>query len=190
MTSAHHHVSCQCIFCHLTQILATSSVTLLSVIMIRSSKTVSATFSKGPRCFCGYDHVPAARVFRRVHGIKFCGQHLHSGHTQQTPVQHEGIQLHLLCNEKGELINFVLTAPNVDDRNEAVIDTLTDRVFGNYTLTRDIYHVGSQDTCLQNSFSNSKSANLVAGSIEIKDSVKSGALLSDYKISDFQIILQ
>ncbi len=42
--------------------------------------------------FCGYDHVPAARVFRRVHGDKFCGQHLHSGHTQQTPVQHEGIQ--------------------------------------------------------------------------------------------------
>ena len=32
--------------------------------------------------------------------------------------------------KKGELINFVLTRANVDDRNEAVIDTLTDRVFG------------------------------------------------------------
>ncbi len=41
-----------------------------------------------------------------------------------------GFKLHLLCNEKGELINFVLTRANVDDRNEAVIDTLTDRVFG------------------------------------------------------------
>ncbi len=40
-----------------------------------------------------------------------------------------GFKLHLL-NEKGELINFVLTRANVDDRNEAVIDTLTDRVFG------------------------------------------------------------
>ena len=41
-----------------------------------------------------------------------------------------GFKLHLLCNEKGELIDFVLTRANVDDRNEAVIDTLTDRVFG------------------------------------------------------------
>ena len=41
-----------------------------------------------------------------------------------------GFKLHLLCNEKGELINFVLTRANVDDRNEVVIDTLTDRVFG------------------------------------------------------------
>ena len=36
----------------------------------------------------------------------------------------------LLCNEKGELINFVLTRANVDDRNGDVIDTLTDKVFG------------------------------------------------------------
>ena len=31
---------------------------------------------------------------------------------------------------KRELINFVLTRANVDDRNEDVIDTLTDNVFG------------------------------------------------------------
>ena len=41
-----------------------------------------------------------------------------------------GFKLHLLCNEKGELINFVLTRANVDDRNEDVIDTLTDKVLG------------------------------------------------------------
>ncbi len=41
-----------------------------------------------------------------------------------------GFKLHLLCNEKGELINFVLTRANVDDRNESVIDTLTDKVLG------------------------------------------------------------
>ena len=41
-----------------------------------------------------------------------------------------GFKLHLLCNEKGEIVNFVLTRANVDDRNDTVIDTLTDRVFG------------------------------------------------------------
>ena len=41
-----------------------------------------------------------------------------------------GFKLHLLCNEKGEIINFVLTKANVDDRNENVIDSLTDKVFG------------------------------------------------------------
>ncbi len=41
-----------------------------------------------------------------------------------------GFKLHLSCNEKSEIINFVLTKANVDDRNENVIDTLTDKVFG------------------------------------------------------------
>ena len=41
-----------------------------------------------------------------------------------------GFKLHLLCNEKGELVNFVLTRANVDDREESVMDTLTDRVSG------------------------------------------------------------
>ena len=37
-----------------------------------------------------------------------------------------GFKLHLLCNENGEIVNFVLTKANVDDRNEAVFDVLTD----------------------------------------------------------------
>ncbi len=41
-----------------------------------------------------------------------------------------GFKLHLLCNEKGEIINFVITKANVDDRNESVMDTLTNKVFG------------------------------------------------------------
>lgn len=41
-----------------------------------------------------------------------------------------GFKLHLLCNEKGEIINFVLTRANVDDRNEHVMKTLTNNVFG------------------------------------------------------------
>nr|WP_316928469.1 transposase [Bacteroides pyogenes] len=45
-----------------------------------------------------------------------------------------GFKLHLLCNEKGEIINFVLTKANVDDRNEKAIDSLTDKVFGKLCL--------------------------------------------------------
>ena len=41
-----------------------------------------------------------------------------------------GFKLHLLCNERGEILNFVLTRANVDDRNESVIEPLTDKLFG------------------------------------------------------------
>lgn len=41
-----------------------------------------------------------------------------------------GFKLHLICNERGELINFMLTRANVDDRNEKVFNRLTDNVLG------------------------------------------------------------
>ncbi len=41
-----------------------------------------------------------------------------------------GFKLHLICNEKGELINFMLTRANVDDRDENVFNRLTDNVLG------------------------------------------------------------
>lgn len=41
-----------------------------------------------------------------------------------------GFKLHLLCNEKGETLNFMLTKVNVDDWSESVIDMLTEKVFG------------------------------------------------------------
>lgn len=41
-----------------------------------------------------------------------------------------GFKLHLLCNEKGEIINFNLTRSNVDNRNENVMNALTDKIFG------------------------------------------------------------
>lgn len=41
-----------------------------------------------------------------------------------------GFKLHLICNEKGELLNFMLTRANVDDRNESVFNRLSDNVFG------------------------------------------------------------
>lgn len=41
-----------------------------------------------------------------------------------------GFKLHLVCNERGEILNFMLTRANVDDRNENVIKSLTDSLFG------------------------------------------------------------
>lgn len=41
-----------------------------------------------------------------------------------------GFKLHLVCNEKGELLNFSLTKANVDDRNQEVLNVLTKDLFG------------------------------------------------------------
>ncbi len=43
---------------------------------------------------------------------------------------HVGFKLHLACNERGEILDFVLTRANVDDREPQVIDSLIDRLFG------------------------------------------------------------
>ena len=40
-----------------------------------------------------------------------------------------GFKLHLICNERGEILNFMLTKANVDDRNKNVFNRLTDNVF-------------------------------------------------------------
>ena len=42
-----------------------------------------------------------------------------------------GFKLHLLCNERGELLNFALTKANVDDCNPEVFNNLTNDLFGN-----------------------------------------------------------
>ena len=41
-----------------------------------------------------------------------------------------GFKLHLICNERGELLNFMLTKANVDDRNQEVFSRLGKNVFG------------------------------------------------------------
>lgn len=41
-----------------------------------------------------------------------------------------GFKLHLICNDKGELLNFCITKGNVDDRNLNVIDVLSKELFG------------------------------------------------------------
>ena len=41
-----------------------------------------------------------------------------------------GFKLHLIINDKGEILSFCLTSGNVNDRNEAVMDSLTKEIFG------------------------------------------------------------
>ena len=41
-----------------------------------------------------------------------------------------GFKLHLIVNETGEIINFVFTPGNVDDRNEKTMKNLTQNLFG------------------------------------------------------------
>ena len=41
-----------------------------------------------------------------------------------------GFKLHLLCNERGELLNFALTRANIDDRNPKIFNDLTKDLFG------------------------------------------------------------
>ena len=41
-----------------------------------------------------------------------------------------GFKLHLIINDKGEILSFCLTSGNVDNRNEAVLDSLTKEIFG------------------------------------------------------------
>jgi len=41
-----------------------------------------------------------------------------------------GFKLHLLCNDKGELLSFCLTAGNVDDRDSQTLKVLTKELFG------------------------------------------------------------
>lgn len=41
-----------------------------------------------------------------------------------------GFKLHLVCNDKGELLNFCLTKGNIDDRNTYVFNVLSKELFG------------------------------------------------------------
>lgn len=41
-----------------------------------------------------------------------------------------GFKLHLVCNDKGELLNFCITKGNIDDRNPEVFNVLSKKLFG------------------------------------------------------------
>ena len=41
-----------------------------------------------------------------------------------------GFKLHFICHEREEILNFMLTKVNVDDRNKNIFNSLIDNVFG------------------------------------------------------------
>jgi hypothetical protein len=65
---------------------------------------------------------------KRIHNNKVFNGYAERG--KSTMGWYYGFKLHLICNERGELLNFVLTRANVDDRNTDVFNRLTDNVFG------------------------------------------------------------
>ena len=100
-----------------------------------------------PRCFAALVMFLQLACFGRCTGISFvdstCVPVIHCKRVHSMKVfkgiackgkstmgWYIGFKLHLLCNEKGEIINFMITKANVDDRDEHVIDALTDKLFG------------------------------------------------------------
>ncbi|MDE6004591.1 MAG: IS982 family transposase [Oscillospiraceae bacterium] len=47
-----------------------------------------------------------------------------------------GFKLHLIINDEGEILSFCFTSGNVDDRNEAVMDSLIKEIFGKFFADR------------------------------------------------------
>ena len=55
-----------------------------------------------------------------------------------------GFKLHLICNEKGELLNFMLTPGNVDDCEPLKYEAF---IYGNWLPIRGIYVKTSFKDC-------------------------------------------
>ena len=53
-----------------------------------------------------------------------------------------GFKLHLICNERGEILNFMLTKANIDDRGKNVFNRLTDNVFGKLFVDKGYIYQG------------------------------------------------
>ena len=53
-----------------------------------------------------------------------------------------GFKLHLICNERGEILNFMLTKANIDDRDKNVFNRLTDNVFGKLFVDKGYIYQG------------------------------------------------
>ena len=77
--------------------------------------------------FIDSTHIPVCENKREYSNRVFKG-YAHKG--KSTMGWYYGFKLHLLCNERGELLNFALTKANVDDRNPEVFNNLTKDLFG------------------------------------------------------------
>ena len=47
-----------------------------------------------------------------------------------------GFKLHLICNEKGELLNFMITPGDIDDRKPLEYKAFIDLIMVSYLVTR------------------------------------------------------
>lgn len=61
-----------------------------------------------------------------------------------------GFKLHLICNERGELISFMLTKANVDDRNPEVFNRLAENIFGKLYADKGYISQSLFDTLFSN----------------------------------------
>ena len=75
---------------------------------------------------------------KREHSNRVFKGYAHKG--KSTMGWYYGFKLHLLCNERGELLNFALTKANVDDRNPKVFNNLTKVYSENSMRKRDTFH--------------------------------------------------
>lgn len=50
-----------------------------------------------------------------------------------------GFKLHLIINDKGEILSFYLTKGNVDDRDAKAITNMTQEILENYLAIKAIY---------------------------------------------------
>ena len=61
-----------------------------------------------------------------------------------------GFKLHLICNERGEILNFILTRGNVDDRDVRVFNRLSDNIIGKLYADKGYISQGLFDRLFSN----------------------------------------
>lgn len=64
-----------------------------------------------------------------------------------------GFKLHLIINDKGEILSFYLTQGNVDDRNIKAITKMTEQLFGKLFGDKGYISKALSDILLEMAFS-------------------------------------
>ena len=59
-----------------------------------------------------------------------------------------GFKLHLICNEKGELLNFMITPGDVDDRKPLEYKAFVEFIYGKLVADKGYIGKNSSDACL------------------------------------------
>ena len=70
----------------------------------------------------------------RIHNHRVCSEYAKTGKSSMEWFY--SFRLHLIINDKDEILYFCLTSGNVNDRNEAVMDSLTEEISGKLSADR------------------------------------------------------